>query len=111
MPAKLATAILVILLANILIIYPVEAGWGWEDPAIEGTPLHVWGPDGAEFEIWTWSLPHDRVLYYASVTFSCDEGSFEAGINQDETAPGDWLHYDQAACGHTAHFHGIWGNP
>ncbi|MEW5988191.1 MAG: hypothetical protein AB1791_16305 [Chloroflexota bacterium] len=108
MPTKLAISLLVVSLVEILIVGSVGAGWGWEDPAIEGTPLHVWGPAGAEFEIQTNVLPHDWVLYHVAVTYPCDEGTFEAGINQSVLAPGDWLYFDQAACGHTVRFHGLW---
>ncbi|MBI4769037.1 MAG: hypothetical protein HY784_01135 [Chloroflexi bacterium] len=103
------------LLVGLILIFSLSltglasAGTYWYDPAIPGTPLHVWLPDGSEYEIES-EVKHDgTVKYKVEIEFEAEDGcvgSYEAGINASESAPGDWIDYKSADCGDEIKFKG-----
>lgn len=76
------------------------------DPPIPGTPYHLWLPVGAEYSIRTEVKPNGMVNYATRVLFDCEEGEYEAGINESETEPGDWIQHDEKRCGESIEFKG-----
>ena len=82
------------------------AGQWLFDPPIPGTPYHLWLPEGAAYSIRTEVKNNGMVKYVTWVRFDCEEGEYEAGINESETEPGNWIQHDEKRCGESIEFEG-----
>lgn len=102
-----STVIVVLALSFLLMTYGtvLAAGAAWDDPVIPGTSLHVWVPEGAQVKIKT-KQHDDEVKFRVTVRYECDTGTYEAGINESDDKPGNWLWHDTAECGKKIKFDG-----
>ena len=96
----------VVLLTLLAMTGTALAGPWLFDPPIPGTPYHLWIPEGTEYRIDTRINDDGEVRFRVSVRYECDEGTYEAGINESATEPGDFLFYDTEECGDTITFRG-----